>query len=430
LILLQALIVILCILAGSKKGGVNLGLFSALGLCVLYIIFNIKLSSPPVGILLLILSIILASSAVEACGGINFLIYKASRLIKTNPKRINYYSPLICYFLTLVSGTGHIIYSLLPIIAESSKKEGFRTEFPLSMGVIASQQAVLASPISASTVLLFTILSSYQVKLLDIFVICFPATLLSVLSMTLVILYLKKDKLYELSSLKEDSKIDTYTFDKSKYPFAIRAIVIYFLGIIVAICLSMGVGRDSFTQSSQTHVIQMTMLAVAGVILIFCKIPGTCLVKQRVFINGTQAIIAILGVSWLSDSFIFTNKEFLLSACFEHIKIYPWSFCLLAFVASMFLYSQSVTVQLLYPLAVSVGISPYLLIAFYPSVGGYFFIPNYPTMIAAIEFDKTGSTKIGSYILNHSFMLPGALAIVFSLSYSLLFTYLKYSLWK
>ena len=241
------------------------------------------------------------------------------------------------------------------------------------------------------------------------------------------VVFLKKDKLYEFTPLKKHSTVDTYVFDKSNYPFATSAIVIYFLGIVVAICLSMGVGKDTFVQSSQAHVIQMTMLAVAGSILIFCKISGDNLVKQNVFINGTQAIIAILGVSWLSDSFIFTNKDFLLSACFEHIKIYPWSFCLLAFVSSMFLYSQSITVQLLYPLAVSVGISPYLLIAFYPSVGGYFFIPNYPTMIAAIEFDKTGSTKIGSYLLNHSFMLPGVLAIVFSLSYSFLFTCLKYS---
>ncbi len=337
---------------------------------------------------------------------------------------------MLCYFLTIVCGTGHIIYSLLPIIAESAKKQNIAPEQSMAMSVIASQQAIVASPLSAATILLATILAPYNIGLTDIIIITIPASIMSITLSIVLITYIKsftkKQKVnLEKTEILTNNTDKNNSFKKDTYPYAKKSIFLFVLGVFFAISMSV---KGSDTNISQSSIIQMTMLAIAGIITIICKIPGPQLTKQSVFFSGIQAIIAILGVAWLSDSFIQSHKDQLLSSCFDIIKIYPWSFCLLAFTLSIFLYSQSVTVQILFPLALSLGVSPVLLLAFYPSVCGYFFIPNYPTIIAAIQFDNTGSTKIGSYILNHSFMLPGCLATIFSIIFTFSLSYLRYYL--
>ena len=426
--LLQFFIVVLCLFFGTKKGGVNLGLYSALGLGLLYLIFDIELSQPPVTIILLILSIIIVTSAVEACGGLQLLIEHASRLIRSNPRRINLYAPLICYSLTLLSGTGHIIYSLLTVITESSKQHGLRPETPLSMSVIASQQAIVASPLSASTILMFSILSPYDVQLTDILMICLPATILSTLTMILIIPKIKKQRLESAASVSPHLSRPLNKPNNNPLPFAKRSLFIFFGSVMASILLCINIGQTTAANTTTSSTIQMFLLAAAGLIVIFCKISGTEILKQDVFSKGLQAIIAIIGVSWLGDSFIQTHKDVLLGSTFHIIERYPWSFCFFSFAMSIILFSQSVTVQLMYPLALSLGFSPYLLIAFVPSVCGYFFIPNYPTILAAIQFDSTGSTKVGSYLLNHSFMIPGLVSCSASIGYALLFTYLRFSL--
>ena len=143
-------------------------------------------------------------------------------------------------------------------------------------------------------------------------------------------------------------------------------------------------------------------------------------------VSPIQAVIAIFGMAWMGDTFLSGNMERLTSGISEIIQSMPWLFGLALFVMSILLYSQAATVRAVVPLGIALGISPLLLIALFPAVNGYFFIPNYPTVVAAINFDSTGSTRIGKYILNHSFMLPGLISTAVAIVVGLLLTQLLF----
>lgn len=142
--------------------------------------------------------------------------------------------------------------------------------------------------------------------------------------------------------------------------------------------------------------------------------------QGSVFPAGMQAVIAIFGIAWMGDTFINGNITELTGSIEGIVRQMPWLFGLALFVMSILLYSQAATVRAIVPLGIALGISPMMLIALFPAVNGYFFIPNYPTVVAAINFDRTGTTGIGKWILNHSFMMPGMVATIVSIVIGLL----------
>ncbi|QOV12135.1 anaerobic C4-dicarboxylate transporter family protein [Viridibacillus arvi] len=419
----QFLILLICIFIGARIGGLGLGVMGGVGLAIFVFLFGLEPTSAPIDVMLMILSVITAAGALQAAGGMEYLVHIAEKALRKNPKWITFIAPIVTYVFTFCAGTGHVAYSVLPVIAEISRESGVRPERPMSIAVIASQQAITASPISAATVALLALLADFQITLLDILMITIPSTFIGCMIAAFVVsrkgkelpedpIYLKR--LEEgLASIKQDKKAfhPTSASKLSVVLFLLAAVLIVVLGSFEQ--LRPGWDIDGvFTPMSMPVTIEILMLTIAALIIIFCKANVDEIVSGSVFKAGASAVVAIFGIAWMGDTFFNGNAELINSSISGLVTAAPWLFAIALFVLSILLYSQAATVRTLMPLGVTLGINPALLIAMFPAVNGYFFIPNYPTVVAAINFDRTGTTRIGKYILNHSFMLPGLVSTV------------------
>lgn len=422
MLFLQFSIIIIAILVGARIGGIGLGVMGGLGLAVLVFVFGLAPTSPPIDVILMIAAVISAAAAMQAAGGLDYLVKKAEYLLRKNPKQITILSPLVAYVFTFVAGTGHVAYSILPVISEVAQEAKIRPERPLAVAVIASQQAITASPISAATVALLALLSPFGYSLFDILKVSIPATLVGVIVAAIFSLktgkelandpeYLRRLKKGLLSDSSNQSK-------KVMNVFKARLSVIIFLMATFSVVLfgSIQSLRPSFMIDGEMMmldmpaIIEIIMLSTAGLILILTRTSGLEAASGSVFSAGMQAVIAIFGIAWMGDTFIKGNLTEIMASIQDIVTQMPWLFGLALFIMSILLFSQAATVRAVMPLGLALNLSPLLLIAFFPAVNGYFFFPNYPTVVAAINFDRTGSTHIGKYLLNHSFMKPGLIA--------------------
>ena len=427
--LLQLAIVLAAIIIGARLGGIGLGVMGGAGLVILTFIFGLQPTAPPIDVILMIAAVIAAASCMQAAGGLDYMVKIAEKMLRSNPSRITIIAPFVTYLFTFLAGTGHVAYSLLPVIAEVAKETKIRPERPLGIAVIASQQAITASPISAATVALLGLLSGSGITLFDIMKISVPATLIGVLAGALYSLKagkeLSEDPEY-LERLKNGLIDDRHTSisdikDKGKA----RLSVIIFLATTLMIVLfgSIPTLRPTFDNVplGMPYLIEILMLTAAALILILTRTDGNKAVQGSIFLAGMQAVVAIFGIAWMGDTFIKGNLAELTESIQGIVSQMPWIFGLALFVMSILLFSQAATIRAIAPLGIALGISPMMMIALFPAVNGYFFIPNYPTIVAAINFDRTGTTKIGKWILNHSFMLPGLITTVVSIATGLLF---------
>lgn len=415
---LQLLFVLAAIIVGARLGGIGLGVMGGVGMAVLVFVFGLEPTSPPIDVMLMIAAVIAAASAMQASGGLDYLVRLAEKLLRKNPSQVTIVSPLVAYLFTFVAGTGHVAYSVLPVIAEVARETKIRPERPLGISVIASQQAITASPISAATVALLGLLTGFHITLFDILKVTIPATLVGVL----VGAFLSKRVGKELLEDPEYQKRvkagmiaeNSLKFNEIKSLWKAKLSVILFVLSTVMIVLfgSIPSMRPVFNgvAMDMPALIEILMLSTCAIILLTCGINGIAPTQGSVFIAGMQAVIAIFGIAWMGDTFINGNIVVITEAVKGMVTQYPWLFAIALFVMSILLYSQAATVRAVMPLGVALGMNPWMLIALFPAVNGYFFIPNYPTVVAAINFDRTGTTKIGKYILNHSFMMPGLVA--------------------
>ena len=431
--LIQLAFVLLAIIIGARLGGIGLGVLGGLGLGILTFCFDLQPTSPPVDVMLMIVAVIAAASCMQAAGGLDLMVRWAEKLLRKNPQQITILSPLVTYLFTFIAGTGHVAYSLLPVIAEVATETKIRPERPLAIAVIASQQAITASPISAATVALLSMLSGYGISLMDIMIVAVPCTLLGVLAGAVYSLrvgkelmedpeYLRRLASHEISENHFESKgVDNHKKAAlSVIIFILATIAIVLFGSIESLRPVLGSGNDQ-APMKMSHIIEILMLSAATLILLTTKTDGIKAAQCTVFSAGMQAVVAIFGIAWMGDTFIAGNMAELTDSIDQVVTSMPWLFGLALFVMSILLFSQAATIRALLPLGIALGISPYMLIALFPAVNGYFFIPNYPTVVAAINFDRTGTTRIGKYILNHSFMMPGLIATSVSILLGLLF---------
>lgn len=433
MIYFELLVVLLVIFIGARVGGIGLGIFGMIGLGILVFGFGLKPGDAPTDVMLIIVAVITAAAALQAAGGLDYLVKVAEKILRKNPAMITFLAPIVCYFFTFFSGTGHIAYSLLPIISEIATDSKVRPERPLSISVIASQQAITASPISAATAALLSaeLLGSKGITLGNILTVCVPATLIGVIVGAIVVNFigvpLEKDPEY-LRRLKEgllqkEEKSAIQISEKDQQRAKI-SVIIFLIGVFSIMLFGfIDALRPSFMidgklqKMEMTHVIEIIMMTVAGLILIFTRIEVNKLIKGSVFLAGMQAVIAIFGIAWMGDTFFDGNTKFIEDNIENIVTHYPFLFAIALFVMSILLFSQSSTVKTLYPLAIGTLKLPALsLIAMFPAVNGYFFIPNYPTVVAAIDFDRTGTTRIGKYVLNHSFQIPGFVATIVAIA--------------
>lgn len=433
---LQLIVVLAAIVIGARLGGIGFGVMGGAGLALLCFVFGLQPTAPPIDVMLMIVAVISAASCMQAAGGLDYMVKLAERLLRKHPAWVTLLSPLVTYLFTFVAGTGHIAYSVLPVIAEVARETKIRPERPLGIAVIASQQAITASPISAATVALLGMLAGFDISLFDILKISVPATLIGVLVGAFCSMKVGKELVNDPEyqrRLKEgmvESRLaeTTVSFDLQKARisvgiFLLATFLIVLFGSVDALRPVFG-ADGKLVPLDMPSIIEIIMLSTSALILIICRIDGIKAVQGSIFSAGMQAVIAIFGIAWMGDTFIAGNLSSLTSSIEGVVQSMPWLFGVALFVMSILLYSQAATIRAVLPLGIALGISPWMLIALFPAVNGYFFIPNYPTVVAAINFDRTGTTRIGKYILNHSFMMPGMVCTIVSIAVGLLLIWL------
>ena len=424
--LLQFAFVLTAIIIGARLGGIGLGVMGGIGLGILTFVFGLQPTAPPIDVMLMIVAVITAAACMQAAGGLDMMVKAAEHLLRKKPSQITFLSPLVTYFFSFVAGTGHVAYSVLPVIAEVAKETKIRPERPLGIAVIASQQAITASPISAATVALLGLLTGFDISLLDILAVTIPSTLLGVFLGALYSLRAGKDLEDdpEYQRRLREGLMDSTHYELKSIANKRQALLSVLIFIIATVFIVVFGSFDSLRPSHEidgnivtvdmSAIIEILMLSAAALILLLTKANGIKAAQGSVFSAGMQAVVAIFGIAWMGDTFLQGNMAELKGSIEGLVTQMPWLFGIALFVMSILLYSQAATVRAFMPLGIALGISPYLLIAMFPAVNGYFFIPNYPTVVAAINFDRTGTTHIGKYVLNHSFMMPGLIATITS----------------
>jgi anaerobic C4-dicarboxylate transporter DcuA len=384
----------------------------------------------PGEVLLIVLCVVTAAAALQAAGGLDLMVSVAERVLRRHPQRITILSPLVSYLFTFVSGTSHVAYSLLPIIAEVSHQVKERPERPLSISVIASQAAVIASPLSAATagmVALFSKTGSFGLN--DVLIVCVPSTLIGVLAGALSVrkmgVELEDDPIYQERLAKGELAAPVDADSKVSAPpaGAMWSVVVFIAAALLITLLGLLPGlRPDFTidgkieKLSMVASISIVTLSAAALMLAVSKVKPETVVSGSVMRAGVVAIISILGIAWLGSTFFEGHKEQILGAISPYVRQYPWLFAVALFALSILLYSQAATVAALMGVGLQLGIAAPLLIAMFPAVNGYFLLPTSATMVAAIQFDSTGTTRVGRWVLNHSFMRPGLVVTSVSLA--------------
>lgn len=425
LILLQFAIVLALIFKGARVGGIGLGIYGMVGVFILVFVFGMKPGNLPIDVMLIIVSVITAAAALQAAGGLDYLVGLAAKFLRKHPTHITYFGPLTTWLFCLVAGTAHTCYSLLPIISEIATNSKIRPERPLSVATIAASLGITGSPVSAATAAIIStdLLGGAGVELKDVMMICIPASLIAILVAAFVQNHIGKeledDEVYKERVAKGiiDPEHDSKLIDemiKNPNPRAKYAVVAFLLGVLMVVVFgSVPSLRPSFMVDGVMHrvtmpeTIEIVMMSVAALILVVGKANVHDAVKGNVFGAGMNAMVAIFGIAWMGDTFFNGNLAFFKENIANVVTQYPLLFAIALFFMSIMLFSQAATVRTLYPLGIGLGIAPLALVAMFPAVNGYFFLPNYPTTVAAINFDRTGSTRIGRFVVNHSFQLAG-----------------------
>lgn len=429
LMIIELLVVLLALFVGARYGSIALGVISGIGLAILVFVFRMKPGTPPTDVIYIIIAAVTCAGVLQSCGGMDFMIQVAERLLRRHPGSVTFLAPLCTFFLTVLVGTGHVVYTIMPIIADISLKKGIRPERPCAVASIASQVGITCSPISAATVAFVSITASkagINVPIPQVLAVTIPSCLCGIMAAAL---YSSKrgkplDKDPKFLARLSDPATKEYmygstatTLDK-KLPFTARLSVYIFLVAIAVIVLFASCSKLLPAWDGKplkmNLVIQIVMLFVAALMILFCKADPKKVVAGSVWQSGMVAVVAIYGIAWLSDTYFFNHKDTMMAAMSSIVHAYPWTIALVLFGVSVLINTQGGVILAIMPLAYDLGIPFPVLLGLLPSVYGYFFIPNYPSDIATVNFDRSGTTVIGKYLFNHSFMIPGLISVAVS----------------
>ncbi len=418
---LEILVVLGAIFIGARFGGIGIGYAGGLGVLILCLFFGLKPGSIPIDVILIIMSVIAAIAAMQVAGGLDYMVKIAENILRKNPKHITYLAPAVTYFMTILAGTGHTAYSTLPVIAEVAKEQGIRPSRPLGVAVVGSQIAITASPISAALVFLSGILEPLGVGYIEILAVCIPTTFAAVMITAFVSNFLGKDlvndKVYQdrlekgLVKLRGETKVEIKKGAKLSVAIFVTTI---FAVVTYATLISKKVAVIVDPSLPRNAAIMVFMLACASLIVWACKVDTGKILSASTFKSGMSACICVLGVAWLGTTFVGAHIGEIKEFASTLLNQYPWMLAITLFFASMLLYSQGATTKALMPAALALGVDPVTAVASFAAVSALFVLPTYPTLLAAVEMDDTGSTRIGKYVFNHPFMIPGVIAITLS----------------
>lgn len=425
LVIIQLLIVLALIFIGARVGGIGLGIYGMIGVFILVYGFGLAPGSAPIDVMMIIVAVITAASALQASGGLEYLVGVAAKFLQKHPDHITYFGPITCWLFCVVAGTAHTSYSLMPIIAEIAQTNKIRPERPLSLSVIAASLGITCSPVSAATAALISqdLLGAKGIELGTVLMICIPTAFISILVAAFVENHIGKEleddpeyKRRVAAGLinPEAACEEVQKAENEDDPSAKHAVWAFLFGVALVILFGfLPQLRPEGVSMSQT--IEMIMMSDAALILLVGKCKVGDAVNGNIFKAGMNAVVAIFGIAWMGNTFYVGNEKILDAALSSMISSTPILFAVALFLLSIMLFSQAATVTTLYPVGIALGINPLLLIAMFPACNGYFFLPNYPTEVAAIDFDRTGTTRVGKYVINHSFQIPGFITTIVSI---------------
>lgn len=527
---IQLLIVLICLFYGAKKGGIALGLLGGIGLIVLVFGFNIQPGKPAIDVMLTILAVVVASATLQASGGLDVMLQIAERILRKNPKYVSILAPFVTAILTILCGTGHVVYTMLPIVYDIAIKNGIRPERPMAASSISAQLGIIASPVSVAVVTLTAQLINAKSPLagfdgyLDLLKITIPSTFCGVLAIGIFSWFRGKDldKDEEFQEKIKDPEFKQYVYGDSvtllgkKLPGSQWAAMWIFLSAIVIVAV-LGYYKDlrpswgfdkraetaqivslngdvlekinikgatlglkekeisvvngsismnanssanvvikgknessnlkqdtkgvAYTNAqgevkeyenaklkfesaplSMVNVIQIFMLLAGSLIIIFTKTDASKISKNEIFKSGMIALVAVFGISWMAETMFAVHTPMMKAFLGGIVQEHPWTYAVMLLLISKFVNSQAAALVAFVPLALGIGVNPAIILAFAPACYGYYILPTYPSDLAAIQFDRSGTTKIGKFVINHSFIIPGLLGVFTSCVFGYIFT--------
>lgn len=433
MLILQIIVLLGAIFLGVRLGGIGIGYAGGAGVLVLGLILGMKPGNIPWDVILIIASVIAAISAMQLAGGLDYLVQIAERILRSNPKYINYLAPVVTYVLTIFAGTGHTAFSMIPVIVEVAKEQKIRPCCPLSIAVVASQIAITASPVSAAVIYMSGVLEpfgwSYPALIGIWLVTTFAGCMLTAFVMTKIQnMDLDSDPVFKERLAKGLVKIGQGAAQTELKPFAKRSVGIFLIGVLFVVlyasAISPAIGLISPVIVPRDAAIMSLMLLVATLITICCKVDISDIASESsVFKSGMVACVCVLGVAWLGDTFVSGHTDEIKTFAADTVVAYPALLAVVFFFAAMLLYSQAATAKAITPAIVAaLGITAAnpgdsgMLVASFAAVSALFVLPTYPTLLGAVQMDDTGTTRIGKWVFNHAFFIPGVLAIVFSVA--------------
>ena len=426
---IQLAIVLVALFYGARTGGMALGLIGGIGLIILVFGFHIAPGKPPVGVILTILSVICASAALQAAGGLDCLLQIAERLLRKHPRFVCYLAPYLCWFLCVLCGTGHVVYTMLPIIYDVAIKNGIRPERPMAASTIASQMGIICSPAAVASVSMITFLNGYEVGgepfgFAQLFLIVIPGAIVGLFALATYSVFRGKDldKDEEFQKLIQDPEQRQYIYGETTTLLGVKfrpeqwwSLWIFLITVGIVALFGMFpelrpiVGKKAL---SMTLIIQMFMLAAGALIVIFCKTRAASISKTPVFNAGCVAIVAVFGVAWMADTMFASHLNDLKAVLTDLVREYPWAYALILLLTSKLVNSQAAAIATIVPVALQIGVPPGLIVACSAACYGYYILPTYPSDLAAIQFDRSGTTHIGRFVINHSFIIPGLIGVL------------------
>ncbi len=475
---IQLVIVLLALWVGSRYGSLALGAISGIGLALLVFGFGLKPGTPPTDVIYIIIAAVTCAGILQASGGMDWLIQVAERLLRKHPERITFLAPITTFILTVLVGTGHVVYTLMPIICDIALKKGIRPERPCALASVSSQIGITCSPIAAAVVAFVTISgeNGFDITIPQVLMITIPACLCGIFAASVASyrrgLDLDKDPVFQKKLQNPEQRAFIYgntatTLDKKVAPESKRAVLIFFAALMVIVVFAVfqeilpayktveavdgakpimlangimetpeqlakaglvvsGVTQEVNKSLKMNLVIQIVMISAAALMIIFCKASSKKAVAGAVWQSGMVAVVAIYGIAWMADTYFSNYMNEMQTMMGGMVEAYPWTIAIAFFIVSVLINSQGAVVVAMVPLAYKLGIPGWILLGVLPSVYGYFFIPNYPSDIATVNFDRSGTTVIGKYLLNHSFMMPGMVHVVTATIVGYFLSYLVY----
>ena len=432
--IIELLIVLAALYVGSRYGSLALGAISGIGLAILVFGFGLTPGTPPTDVIYIIIAAVTCAGTLQASGGMDWMIQIAEKILRKHPDHITFLGPLVTFFLTVMVGTGHVVYTIMPIICDIALKKNIRPERPCGVSSIASQVGITCSPIAAAVVAFVTISNAngYMVSIPQVLMVTIPACVIGLMCAALASYKRGKDldDDPEFQARKADPKIYKYmyvnkttTLDKEITPSAKLSVFVFLGALLVIVCFAfcqmihVGSGETlakAINLPKMNICIQIIMLVAAALNIMLCKVDLKNCVSGSVWKSGMVAVIAIYGIAWLADTYFGNYMDQMKAMLTDLVTRAPWTIAFVFFMVSVLINSQGAVVVAMLPLAYELGIAGPVLLGVLPSVYGYFFIPNYPSDIATVNFDRSGTTVIGKYLLNHSFMMPGLISVTVS----------------